>query len=620
MCGIAGLVDWGNRDRDDMSAVVDRMDAAIARRGPDGGGREVVAGAAGAVAYLAHRRLAIIDRSPAGRQPMVSASRRHWLTYNGEIYNYRDLRARVTDAGVRLNSHSDTEVLLELLAHEGPDAVSSLRGMFAFAAWDVESAALTLGRDRFGIKPLVYVRPAPDLLVFASTPQALQASGLWRLTPDPVQRAAFLAHGSIAADTSFWQGVSVVAPGTMVTASREGQTSRTYWSLDGVWRHPRPERSVAEVAPIIQQAIAGSVAAHLVSDVPVAVFLSGGLDSSVIAAAARRHTTGALQSLTVAMAGAGGDASGALDETAAARDAAARFGTTHTEVVLDDRDRDDLLDEFLGALAQPSVDGFNTFLVARAARMAGLQVALSGVGGDELFGGYPSFTDVPQLAGTLRRWGGVTRMAAPLLARWPSSRVTKLGTIAQERPVTLEETWWAYRGLWSKRDVHRLTGGIPAPTPAAETSPADPFDVIRDLEWRQFLQRQLLPDADAVTMCRALELRTPFVDHHVVEAVAAAGRWSRGTRASWKTALFDAWPEWSSAAARRRPKQGFVLPMDTWLRAALTRARPAVWRDVAERLRHPAYTHDVQAFLAGRLHWSRLWSLYVLARMENGTS
>lgn len=610
MCGIAGFVDWGARDRDTMTAVLARMDAAIARRGPDGAGREIVCGTDGAVAYLAHRRLAILDRSSAGRQPMVSADRRHWITYNGEIYNFLELQPRIADRGVVLRSHSDTEVLLELLAHDGVEALPQVRGMFAFAWFDTGRGALTLGRDRFGIKPLVFVRPQPDLLLFASTPQALEASGLWTLRPSPRQRAAFLATGSVPGGESFWEGVSVVAPGTCVTARRGGDAARTYWSIDHVWRQPRPERPVAEVAPRIRAAIAESVGAHLVSDVPVAVFLSGGLDSSIIAAAARAQTSGPLQSLTVTM------AASRLDESASARAAAERFGTTHTEVALEDLDLDQVLDEFVASLAEPTVDGFNTFLVARAARMAGVQVALSGVGGDELLGGYPSFTEVPTLFASLTRWGSAARFAGPVLARWPSSRMTKLGTIAVEAPSTLDETWWAYRGLWSRTDVARLTGRAVPPVPSSGGNPADPFDIIRDLEWRRFLQRQLLPDADAVTMCRALELRTPFVDHHVVEAVAAAGRWPRGSRSSWKAALCEAWPEWTTPAARHRPKQGFVLPIDVWLRIALSSPRPTAWRDVATRLRQPRYAGDVAAFLAGRLHWSRLWAVYVLERME----
>lgn len=609
MCGIAGIVDWGGRSRDQMVERLDLMDRAVERRGPDGHGLEVIAGAGGAVAYFAHRRLAILDRSEAGRQPMSSADRRHWVTYNGEVYNFRDLQPRITDLGVTLRSSSDSEVLVELLAGEGDAAVSRLRGMFAFAWWNAAEATLSLVRDRFGIKPLVFVRPSPDLLLFASTPQALAASGLCGLRPAPGQRAAFLSRGSIAADESFWDEIMVVAPRTIVTADRDGDRRRTYWSLDGVWRRPRAEQRVEAIAPAIRAAIEDSVRAHLVSDVPVAVFLSGGVDSAALAAAARAQTSGPLQSLTVTMPGS------ALDESEAARAAADTHGTSHTEVALEDLSRDQLLEDFLGSLAHPTIDGFNTFLVSRAARMAGVQVALSGVGGDELFGGYPSFVEVPRLHDALRHGGGMARLAAPMLEQWGGARGTKFATIAREAPASLDATWWAYRAVWSREDSSRLTAET-APDVPAHPSPADAFDVIRDLEWRHFLERQLLPDADAVTMCRALELRTPLVDHVLVEAVAAAGRWPRGGRHSFKAALFDAWPDWTPAATRDRSKRGFILPMETWLREALTQPRPSVWRDVAERLGAPRHAGAVQRFLDGRLHWSRVWALYVLERVE----
>lgn len=610
MCGIAGIVDWGGRDRALLEEALARMDQAVAPRGPDGEGREIVPGAGGATAYLSHRRLAILDRSAAARQPMVSACGRHWLTYNGEVYNFRDLRPLVTDAGVALRSHSDTEVLLELLAREGAPAARRFRGMFALAWWDASNARLTMVRDRFGIKPLVWGRPSDDLLLFASTPQALAASGLWRLRAAPGRRAEFLVRGSLPAGTSYWDGVRVVAPGTSVTVEAGRTSSATYWSLDGVWRADRPMQSVAEVAPAIRSALEESVGAHLISDVPVAVFLSGGLDSAAVAAAARAHTMGPLRSITVTMAGS------ALDEGAQARETSRTVGMMHEEIALADLDRDAILDEFFAAMPQPTVDGLNTFVVARAARAAGVQVALSGVGGDELLGGYPSFAEVPRLHQVLQAWGGALRGLRPVLSRWPSARMAKLAAIVDEDPQTLDAVWWAYRGLWSGAEAGRLSDEPLEAPPGGTERTADAFDVVRDLEWRQFLERQLLPDADAFTMCRALELRTPFVDHRVVEAVAAAGRWPRGARSTWKAALFDAWPDWASPAMRGRPKQGFVLPLDAWLRAALTTRSPRVWADVADRLRAPRYAAAVERFLSGRLHWSRLWALYVLDRVE----
>jgi asparagine synthase (glutamine-hydrolysing) len=606
MCGIAGIVDWGGRDAPPLAAALERMDRAVAMRGPDGEGRVTLPGGPGVSAMFAHRRLAILDRTEAGRQPMSSADGRHWVTFNGELYNFKDLQAPLRDAGVELGSESDTEVLVEYLAREGRDAVSRFRGMFAFASWDTTTGRLTLGRDRFGIKPLVFVRPEPDLLLFASTPQALAASGLCRLRPAPGARAEFLAHGSVPAHRSFWDGVQVVAPGTTVVVQGASADVRSYYAVESRWRQPDVERPLNEVASPIRTAIEDSVAAHLVSDVPVAVFLSGGLDSAVIAASAQAHAGGGLHSFTVTMPGSG------LDEGAAARETAAACGLTHTDVALGELDRDQLLDEFFAAMVQPTVDGLNTFVVGRAASMAGVRVALTGVGGDELFGGYPSFVDVPRLFRVLQPWGPLIRAGA---AWWPGnrSRADKLGAIVREAPRSLDDVWWAYRGIWSRADAERLSGeSVSTRASGAETSP---FNVIRDLEWRQFLERQLLPDADAFTMCRALELRTPLVDHLVVDAVAGAGRWRTAPGLTSKATLFSAWPDWVTPAVLRRKKQGFVLPIDQWLRTALSEPGPRVWADVKARLAEPPYDEVVRQFLSGRLHWSRVWSVYVLARL-----
>ncbi len=216
----------------------------------------------------------------------------------------------------------------------------------------------------------------------------------------------------------------------------------------------------------------------------------------------------------------------------------------------------------------------------------------------------------------LRFGGAPLRRVAPLLARWPSERVAKLAAIAAAAPDSVAAVWWEYRGLWSRPEVQAFTGGaMPQAQPGGADLDGDPFTVIRACEWREFLARQLLPDADAYTMCHALELRTPFVDHEFVRAVLAAGRWPRGSSPTYKQALFGAMPDLTVPALRGEPKQGFVLPFASWLREALAGSRPSHWGDVARRLRVPKYQAQVDRFLAGRLHWSRLWALYVRERM-----
>jgi asparagine synthase (glutamine-hydrolysing) len=612
MCGIAGLIDWGGRPAGDMEDVLVRMQTAIAHRGPDGSGRVRRASqSSGAVAYLAHQRLAIIDLSDAGRQPMASGDHAHWLTYNGEIYNHHELRADPSVATTTWRSSSDTEVVVEGLARNGLSWLERLRGMFAGAWWDESAGRLTLVRDRFGIKPLVWAQLAPDLLLFASTPQALAASGLLTLIPIEGADADLLARGSLPVGASYWQGVSTVMPGHAVVCER-GTTRVVRWAPVPSWTSPDSrERPVADVAHDVHATVLDSVRAHFVSDVPVALFLSGGRDSVALLAAARALEDVPLQTFTVTMPGS------ALDEGRQARLAADYFGAEHTEVAVTSLDLDEALDAFFAAMAQPSVDGFNTFLVARAARRAGIRVALSGVGGDELFGGYPSFTDVPRLHGVLRAGGQALRRVAPWLTQAASPRVSKFGRIAAAAPRTLADVWWEYRGLWSRADVSHLTGHQPT-SRREEMGLTDghPFDVIRACEWQHFLERQLLPDADAYTMCHALELRTPFVDHVLVDAVLAAGRWSRGAAPTYKQALFTSLDAMTVPALRAEPKQGFVLPFESWLREALSSAHPAHWADVARRLRVPQYQPFVDRFLSGRLHWSRVWALYVRERMR----
>jgi asparagine synthase (glutamine-hydrolysing) len=609
MCGIAGFVDFSRRPPEHWANALERMHDAIRHRGPDGSGRHVVS-ATTATVGLAHARLAIIDLSQGGHQPMAAADRTGWLTYNGEIYNYAALRDALVARGTPLRSTSDTEALVEWLALEGPAALNRLRGMFAFAWWDERAQRLLLARDRLGIKPLVYAQPEPGVLLFASEPRALIASGLFGRSPRPECVAEFLLRGSVASGAGFWRDLESVAAGEYVEVDAHGLRRREYWSLERTLLQPVPEAPVASVAAAAQRAIVGSVAAHLVSDVPVAIFLSGGIDSTALLAAAREVTTGPIQTFTVSMPGQ------RIDESEAARAIAKRFGSEHREVSLDTLDLDAAIDEFFAAMQSPSVDGFNTFLVARAARNAGVKVALSGVGGDELFGGYDSFTGVPRVAALQASLGPLRAAAAFGLRALPSSRAAKLGAILAAAPRTTAQVWWEYRRLFDDADVTALTGGSAgAAAPPAAPPGASDFAVIRWLEMRQFLVPQLLADSDAFAMCRGLEIRTPLVDHVVVDEIVQAGLWRHTAGESFKQSLFRAMPALTESGSLDRPKQGFVLPYATWLRAALTDSSPRQLRDFAERLRQPRYAPFVARFLSGRLHWSRLWAIYVLDRV-----
>jgi asparagine synthase (glutamine-hydrolysing) len=626
MCGIAGFVDFSARPDTGWHASLELMERALAHRGPDGWGRTLLAGSSitdvsatrrrtldraasdrpRATVGLVHRRLAIIDLSDGGHQPMTTADHASWIVYNGELYNYRALRNELVATGTGIRGASDTEVLLALLTARDVQALPLLHGMFAFAWWDERAERLVLARDRFGIKPLVFTQSQPGRWCFASEPAALAAAGELALRSEPAMRDTVLARGAVGDDESFWQNLQTVAPGEVVVIDAGGVTRHTYWSLADVLLAPRPRPTrTADAAAVLRDALAASVQAHLVSDVPVGLFLSGGLDSAAILATVRNIGAGPIQTFTVTM----GDA--ALDEADAARHAAKQFGGDHTELRVGDLDLDQTLDEFFAAMSEPSVDGLNTFIVARAARQAGVRVALSGVGGDEVLGGYPSFTKVPQLSALLRGVSPVGRAGLSGAASlFGGSRADKIRAIAGGAP-DIASVWWHYRAV----SPSPRSAELPAHRLPPQARGASPFAIIRYLEMREFLQRQLLRDADAFTMCCALELRTPMVDHQFVTAMAAVGEWPRDGARSHKAALFAALPELTRAGAVRERKQGFVLPMSRWMRESLSSRAPSRWRDLRPRLESGGDQTLIERFLAGRVHWSRLWVRYVLARM-----
>jgi len=635
VCGIFGYVDRSAAPRAAAGALAARMRGALAHRGPDGWG--VVTFEADAIeeratdrstahrprhahapslAAIGHQRLAIIDLSDGGRQPRLSPDGRFSITYNGEIYNYRELRAGLESAGWRATSQSDTEVLLSLFVRDGARCLDRLRGMFAFAVWDDLEGTLFMARDRFGIKPLCYTRPDPRSLAFASEPKALIAAGLASPEPAAGAAAAFLRRGSLPSDASWYRDVAVVPPGHWVRWSGDGPTTGAYWAVGAAPAQGVGERQADEVATVLEPAIAASVGAHMVSDVPVGVFLSGGLDSTAVLAAAREVHAGPLRTFTVAFPGT------RLDESALAREVAARFETEHAEVRVSGADFFDHLDRFFRAMDEPTVDGANTFLVAGAAREAGLKVVLSGLGADELLGGYDSFVRVPRVR-RLRRWVGRVpggRAAASWTAgALPGRHAPKAAELVSGAACDLIEVWRDYRALFARAHLRAIVGAEPQPIAADRSESHDTFWDIARSEIEEFMSPQLLRDADAFTMTWGLELRTPFVDHLLVEAVRDDLRWPRDRRASFKATLFARMPRLVPPSHLGRPKQGFVLPIEAWLRRAIGDGGD---RDetLAAVLARRRYRFAIDLFRRGRLHWSRVWALYVLERMTRGAA
>jgi asparagine synthase (glutamine-hydrolysing) len=563
VCGINGILALDPRgspvDRQELLSTRDRME----HRGPDGAGAWVSAdGRIG----LAHRRLAIIDLSESGAQPMASADGRLQLTFNGEIYNYRELRAELAAQGVSFRSHSDTEVILALYAREGRRMLGRLRGMFGLALWDGAEGTLLLARDPYGIKPLYYgVRDAR--LRFASQVKALVHGGALGGVFDPAGIAGFLLWGSVPEPFTLYRDVHALPAGHALVVR------------DGVVGRPEPyyrfEAEASAGGPPAVEALESTVRAHLVSDVPVALFLSAGLDSSLIAALAARVVPEPLTTLTLRFEAFAGTP---LDEAPLAAEIARSLGTRHVERLVRREDFLDLWPAALAAMDQPSIDGFNSFVVSRAAREEGCKVVLSGLGGDEMFGGYDSFRNVPRWWRWSRRLGAVPGLAPVWrrVAALSTDRPKLAGVI--DHGASLAGAYFLRRALYLPREVARLLDpgiareGLAAYDPIEDASKflgdrardaRGAWEAVHVMESTQFMRNQLLRDADWASMAHSLETRVPLVDVFLRQALAARG--FEPARSGGKVAVVrQAAPE-LPAAVWNRPKSGFSIPVMEWL-------------------------------------------------------
>lgn len=563
MCGINGIVRLDPEapppDRDELIRTREAMRA----RGPDGDGAWFSED--GDVAF-AHRRLAIIDLSPAGTQPMVSADGRFVVTFNGEIYNYRDLKRELEQTGARFRSSSDTEVLLEAFARMGTAALARLRGMFALAIWDRRDRSLVLARDPYGIKPLYYAFDGRTLR-FASQVRALAASGAIGTDLEPAGVTGFLRWGSVPEPWTWFRGVLAVPAGHLVEARRgAAPLTRAYAGFGVEEPNPRAEDPTS--------ALEASVAAHLVADVPVAVFLSAGLDSSLIASLAARHSAAPLTTITMRFRSFEG---GPWDESPVAAETARSLRARHREFTVDATSVPDLWERVVAVMDQPSVDGFNSWLVARAAKEEGFKVVLSGAGGDELFGSYASFRSVPRLV----RWSRWTRWARPLARAWrPLAR-----RLAPHRP-KLEElvglpaepasAYTLVRGLFLDREIEAMTGrtfaraGFESYDAVADAARfldvetrRDDFRTVHVMESTQYLRNQLLRDADWASMAHSVELRLPLVDWPLRETLRAGS--FEPARSGGKIAAVRRAAPGLPASVWSRPKSGFYIPILDWI-------------------------------------------------------
>jgi asparagine synthase (glutamine-hydrolysing) len=605
MCGILGMIAGGSRDLPPPEAF-QRALGLLAHRGPDDQGiwteGEVV---------LGHRRLSILDLSSAGHQPMVSANGRYVVVFNGEIYNFQELRVDLEARGVGFRSHTDTEVLLELFALEGVGAIERLRGMFALAIWDRRERELVLVRDRLGIKPLYYW-PSAGGIAFGSELKAIRALPG---APHEVSREAvfgYLSWGSVPSTGTMLEGVKSLSPGTWLRWKAGRSQEQSYWSFPTEARYHTRQDAIDALRPALREA----VRLRCVADVPVGAFLSGGIDSSAVVALMRDVGQKNLRTLSIVFPGT------ELDEAKFAQEVARRYETEHVVMDASEDLVRDSLDSFFGAMDQPSLDGANTFVVSRLARQTGLTVVLSGLGGDEVFGGYASFRRAQMLDRFLRHVPQSARSLAGGIGARLHPSLAKLEAFQVRAPAAVQ-SYLATRGIFSATQARKLLRGAPPDRftskliSGSEMSDRSPFHVTMGLELRWYMHNQLLRDTDVFGMAHGLEIRVPLIDHKVVEIVAAtdAAILAQGEN---KALLREALPSPLPSVCVQRSKMGFTFPFDHWLR---TSWRPMVEEQLCgntaayREFMDPIAVREVwRAYLAGQAHWSRPWTLYVLAR------
>jgi asparagine synthase (glutamine-hydrolysing) len=613
---------------------------ALRHRGPDGQGtwsterREVV---------FAHRRLAILDLSEAGAQPMVHAASGCAITFNGEIYNFQELRQELESGGESFSSNSDTEVVLKAFVRWGLDVVPRLRGIFAMGIWDPRSRSVHLVRDQMGIKPLYWtiVRGGSlggETLLFASEVRSLLASGVVPRRLDPAGVASYLAQGFVVGPNTMVEGVKLLPGASILTvAPGSGESNtlslRRYWELPAGAAGTTTEQDLHDV-------LANTVRMQLVSDAPLGIFLSGGIDSSAVAALASEAAPGAIHTFTI------GFEDKDLDESRHAAAVAAAIRSRHTNVVLREEDFLAQLPGAMTAIDQPTFDAINTYFVSRAARNAGMTVALAGTGGDELFGGYRSFVELPKMMkGTSwlpgRLLDGVIRGAARMgggtfwdvLRRAPpQTRWGKLADVARGANDLLALYQVSY-SLFTAETQERLASSAVRKEQSEQVFglPSAVADIwrgrVRDqgllhaislLELSSFIGERLLRDTDTASMAVALEVRVPLLDHVLCETVAGLDPGQRFKPLLKKMALRRAGLSKVDPSLFDRPKSGFVLPIAGWTRRGLKPELDRLFSDTELIGRvglNPATVRTLwNSYTSGRrgLHWSRVWSIYVL--------
>jgi asparagine synthase (glutamine-hydrolysing) len=625
MCGIAGLIHYGHGTLPEPPEIILRtLLDRLRHRGPDDRGEERLEYPNGPTVYLGHQRLSIIDLSPKGHQPMANDSRKIWISTNSEIYNFKELRSELEAKHYRFHSDSDTEVLLKAYEEWGVNCLGKLRGMFAFAIWDSLKQVLFLARDRLGIKPLYYFT-RPDCFLFASEVRALAATGLPEKTIDATGLFSFLSFGSVSGPETIWDSIKELPPAHYLLVNEGSITKQKYWDPLQSTSNSHTISHEKQVAVTLKE----SVGLRQVSDVSLGAFLSGGIDSSAVVSLMSPQSDRPVETLSVIF------KEQEFDESEYSNLVAQQMATKHHTLELGQSDLITALSSAIGSMDQPTVDGINTFLISKCARDAGWKVALSGIGGDELFGGYESFRLFPKLhrfrkylnalpASWSQTLGKFLKSALPV-----SDRNLKLAHFVSSQN-SGSHVYYLLRALFCEDQVtdlfadKRLAGELIEnhyERTQARIEPlkdVHPLKQISFLELTHYLPNTLLRDTDMMSMAHGLEIRVPLIDHRLVEWMFSVPPEIQFQRPPAKSLLVRSLPQQLPHQLVNRKKMGFTLPFEKWLRndlkkevaSVLTAPVPALSGLISE----PAVGRVWKDFLDGKIAWSRPWALYILKK------
>jgi asparagine synthase (glutamine-hydrolysing) len=632
MCGIAGIFSNSKSAKSvaaqkggsvPISSLLDRMIGQLRHRGPDDQGVIVLCNNNSEVG-LGHTRLAILDLSSAGHQPMKESHGKLLLTYNGEVYNYRELRRELHSEAEEWLSQTDTEVILRLYKHYGIDSLKKLRGMFALALWDGHQNELFLARDHFGIKPLYYYS-TKNLFVFSSEIRALLSSGLVPRKLDIEGLTSYLRFGAVESPLTIIDGVKSVPPGHYLCVRRTDNDLQIELKdyAGSVFELPSDIQVTSrnEAVAILREKLEESIKLHLVSDVPLATFLSGGIDSSAIVAMMNRVTNERPKTFNVTF------AEKEFNEDTYARLIAKRFSTDHHEIMLSEDALLEMLPGAFSAMDQPTIDGINTYVISRAVKQAGITVALSGLGGDELFAGYPSFRRVQKLRNLAAIPDSVRQATARAGQRFFGNSVQQrkawhllAGGGTPHSAYTISRQLFSWEEIAVLLDKERLFAQIYQSNPASlRNHQSDPLNAVSVYELQGYMANMLLRDTDQMSMAHSLEVRVPFVDSIVVPFVLSLpGKWKLDAGRP-KPLLVDAVADLLPQEIWQRPKMGFTLPFERWMHSTLRSDIEKAFSDAKGlgQVGITAYGRSIWNTFqksAVKERWSRSWAIYVLRR------